>query len=70
MTTDSDVDFSTWIERNPAPSLQALAVKHGGCGNIPTEAWRDFDAAMERWRELCRLHISERAAPDRPGRRQ
>jgi hypothetical protein len=48
MTTDSDADFFTWIERNPAPSLQSLAAKYGGYGNIPPEAWRDYDAAMER----------------------
>jgi hypothetical protein len=33
--TNKDADFTTWIERNPAPSLAALIKKHGSCGAIP-----------------------------------
>jgi hypothetical protein len=54
---DPDADFATWLERNPPPSRELLAVKHGGYGNIPAEAWRDYDAAMERWQEQRLLRL-------------
>jgi hypothetical protein len=51
MTPERDADFASWIARNPPPSVQSLALQHGGCANIPEAAWADFDDAMERWQE-------------------
>ena len=49
---DDPVDFGEWIKRYPPPDLQALAERYGGLSRVPVEAWREFDAAKERW-ESC-----------------
>jgi hypothetical protein len=41
--------YREWREQNPEPDLQALAAKHGGLGNVPPEAWVEFDRAREEW---------------------
>jgi hypothetical protein len=50
-------DFALWIQRHPPPSLQELATKYGSYFNLPETAWRDYDAAMERWQQLRLLRL-------------
>jgi hypothetical protein len=42
-------DFASWLERNPAPDLQALVAEYGGYNKIP--AWRQaqWDDDYEDW---------------------
>ena len=44
-----NVAYSEWRRQNPEPDLQALAEQYGGLGNVPPEAWADFDRAREEW---------------------
>jgi hypothetical protein len=39
-------DFSEWIKRDPAPSLQDLVAKSGSYGNISAQGWAEYDALM------------------------
>ena len=43
--TYKDANFTTWIEREPPPSLAALIKKHGSYSAIPKRVWRDFEAS-------------------------
>jgi hypothetical protein len=42
--SSKDADFTTWIERNPPPSLVDLIETHGSYGAISKHAWRAFEA--------------------------
>jgi len=48
-------DFSEWIKRDPAPSLQDLVAKSGSYGNISAQGWAEFDALMAAWQERRKL---------------
>ena len=48
-------DFAEWLNLNPEPNLQKLAVQYGGAGRIPADVWQQFDRGMESWRARYRL---------------
>lgn len=50
--------FDDWLKHNPPPDLEALAAKYGGLGNVPPEAWAEFQRQREEWQIRYR---------DRPG---
>jgi hypothetical protein len=37
------------VLRDPPPGLQALIRTYGGYGQIPAEAWREYDGQMAEW---------------------
>lgn len=45
-------EYERWVKDHPAPDLQDLIRKHGSYSQIPSEAWNEFDAAMNEWDEL------------------
>jgi hypothetical protein len=57
MTPDLAANFAIWITRNAPPSLQELVARFSSYSAITPEAWRDYDARMERWEELRRLRL-------------
>ena len=52
-----DADFSTWIERDPAPKLAELIKEHGSYGGIPKRAWRTFEADYAHWEERRKTRV-------------
>ena len=55
--TNKDADFTTWIERNPPPSLATLIKQHGSYAAIPKRAWRDFEASYAHWEEQRKTRV-------------
>jgi hypothetical protein len=55
--TNKDADFTTWIEREPPPSLAALIKQHGSYSAIPKRAWRDFEATYAHWQERRKTRV-------------
>jgi len=55
--SNRDADFTTWIERQPAPSLADLIKKHGSYGAIPARAWKIFEADYAHWEERRKTRV-------------
>jgi hypothetical protein len=55
--SNRDADFTTWIERQPAPSLADLIKKHGSYGAIPKRAWKIFEADYAHWEERRKTRV-------------
>jgi hypothetical protein len=48
-------DFSEWIKRDPAPSLQDLVAKSGNFSLILSQGWAEYDALVAAWQERRKL---------------
>ena len=55
--SNRDADFSTWIERNPPPSLAEMIKKHGSYGAIPMHTWQIFEADYSHWEERPKTRV-------------
>lgn len=49
MSEPDELDFATWLQANPPPSVQELVAKHGGYQRIPPDAWAEWDHRILQW---------------------
>jgi hypothetical protein len=49
--------FAQWLERNPAPDLQALVKRAGGYEHITTDEWAEFDRRRAEWEARRRDYV-------------
>ena len=61
--------FDQWLKDNPAPDLQALAARYGGCDKITPEAWAEYDRAVAEWQLRRRKRQRPNLLPPHPARR-
>jgi hypothetical protein len=48
------------------PPLEELVRRWGGYSAIPAEAWAQFEAAMEAWKQAVRLGVHWHNSGERP----
>ena len=62
--SNRDADFSTWIERNPPPSLAEMLKKHGSYGAIPSTPGRSSRLTTRIGRSGAKRVCAENKSPD------
>jgi hypothetical protein len=48
---DCGDEYERWLKDHPAPDLHELIRRYGSYSQIPSEAWAEFERAMNEWDE-------------------